>query len=34
MANVSNVKSKFFGAVDALDADGISVAALLEVQQL
>ena len=27
MANVSNVKSKFFGAVDALDADGISVAA-------
>ena len=27
MPNVSNVKSKFFGAVDALDADGISVAA-------
>ena len=29
MANVSNVKSKFFGAVDALDADGISVAATI-----
>ena len=27
MANVSNVKSKFFGAVDALDADGLSTAA-------
>ena len=27
MANVSNVKSKFFGAVDALDADGISTTA-------
>ena len=27
MPNVSNVKSKFFGAVDALDADGISVSA-------
>ena len=29
MPNVSNVKSKFFGAVDALDADGISVAATI-----
>ena len=29
MANVSNVKSKFFGAVDPLDADGISVAATI-----
>ena len=29
MANVSNVKSKFFGAVDALDADGISTAATI-----
>ena len=29
MANVSDVKSKFFGAVDALDADGISVAATI-----
>jgi len=27
MANVSNVKAKFFGAVDALDADGISTTA-------
>ena len=27
MPNVSNVKTKFFGAVDALDADGLSVAA-------
>jgi len=27
MPNVSNVKSKFFGAVDALDADGISTTA-------
>ena len=27
MGNVTSVKSKFFGAVDALDADGISVAA-------
>jgi hypothetical protein len=27
MPNVSNVKSKFFGAVDATDADGISVSA-------
>ena len=27
MANVSDVKSKFFGAVDALDADGLSTAA-------
>jgi len=29
MANVSNVKSKFFGVVDALDADGISTAATI-----
>ena len=29
MANVSDVKSKFFGAVDALDADGLSVAATI-----
>jgi len=29
MANVSNVKTKFFGAVDALDADGISTAATI-----
>ena len=27
MANVTNVKSKFFGAVDGLDADGISTTA-------
>ena len=27
MPNVSNVKTKFFGAVDATDADGISVSA-------
>ena len=27
MPNVSNVKTKFFGAVDALDADGLSTAA-------
>ena len=29
MPNVSAVKSKFFGAIDALDADGISVAATI-----
>ena len=29
MPNVSNVKSKFFGDVDALDADGISTAATI-----
>ena len=29
MANVSNVKSKFFGTVDALDADGLSTAATI-----
>jgi hypothetical protein len=27
MGNVTSVKSKFFGDVDALDADGLSVAA-------
>ena len=27
MPNVSSVKTKFFGAVDATDADGISVSA-------